>query len=197
MECIILASGSPRRREILTDMGVAFEICAADVDEACNLGARAAVAELSRRKALAVSAAKPGRIVLAADTLVAVDDVPMGKPRDTEDALAMLRKLSGRWHQVHTGVCVVDTAGGLHAGVDTTDVRFDVVSDEELRAYIATGEPMDKAGAYAIQGAAGQWIPEIRGSRTGVIGLPVDLTRRLLAACGVDAAGTKKEESLK
>ncbi|MBE5803303.1 MAG: septum formation protein Maf [Clostridiales bacterium] len=182
---LILASQSPRRRELLSLTGLSFAVDAPEVDETCSLGARDAVLELSRRKALAAADKHPGKVILASDTLVAVDDVPLGKPVDTADAFRMLRSLADRWHQVHTGVCVVDENGGLHAGVDATDVRFGPMSDEEIRAYIATSEPMDKAGAYALQGIAGLWIEEIRGSHTNVIGLPMTLTRKLLEECGL------------
>ena len=182
---LILASQSPRRRELLSLTGIPFEVDAPEVDESCTLGAREAVLELSRRKALAAAAKHPGKVILASDTLVAVDDIPLGKPTDEEDAFRMLRSLSGRWHQVYTGVCVISATGDIHAEADATDVRFGHMTDETIRAYIATGEPMDKAGAYALQGIAGLWIEEIRGSHTNVIGLPLTLTRRLLEACGL------------
>ncbi len=182
---LILASQSPRRRELLSLTGIPFEVDAPEVDETCTLGARDAVLELSRRKALAAAARHPGKVILASDTLVAVDDVPLGKPADEADAFRMLRSLSGRWHQVYTGVCVISAAGDVYAEVDATDVRFGPMSDEAIRAYIATGEPMDKAGAYALQGIAGLWIEEIRGSHTNVIGLPLTLTRKLLENCGL------------
>ena len=182
---LILASASPRRRELLSLTGLSFTIDAPDVDETCSLPPREAVQELSRRKALAAAALHPGCVILAADTLVSVDDKALGKPRDTEDAFRMLSMLSGRWHQVYTGVACVDKQGNLHVGVDGTDVRFGEMTDEEIRRYIATKEPMDKAGAYALQGIAGLWIEEIRGSHSGVIGLPMGLTRRLLAECGL------------
>lgn len=182
---LILASQSPRRRELLSMTGIPFVVDAPEVDESCTLGARDAVLELSRRKALAAAAKHPGKVILASDTLVAVDDVPLGKPHDADDAFRMLRSLSGRWHQVYTGVCVVSADGTVHADVDATDVRFGSMGDEAIRAYIRTGEPMDKAGAYALQGIAGLWIEEIRGSHTNVIGLPLTLTRRLLEACGL------------
>ena len=182
---LILASQSPRRRELLSLTGIPFEVDAPEVDESCTLGAREAVLELSRRKALAAAAKHPGKVILASDTLVAVDDIPLGKPTDEEDAFRMLRSLSGRWHQVYTGVCVISATGDIHAEVDATDVRFGHMTDEAIRAYIATAEPMDKAGAYALQGIAGLWIEEIRGSHTNVIGLPLTLTRRLLEACGL------------
>lgn len=182
---LILASQSPRRRELLSLTGIPFEVDAPEVDETYTLGARDAVLELSRRKALAAAARHPGQVILASDTLVAVDDVPLGKPADEADAFRMLRSLSGRWHQVYTGVCVISAAGDVYAEVDATDVRFGPMSDEAIRAYIATSEPMDKAGAYALQGIAGLWIEEIRGSHTNVIGLPLTLTRKLLENCGL------------
>ncbi len=182
---LILASQSPRRRELLTLMGIPFTVDAPQVDETCTLGARDAVLELSRRKAHAAAARHPGQVILASDTLVAVDDEPLGKPRDEADAFRMLKSLAGRWHQVYTGVCAIGTDGACHARVDATDVRFGPMSDEAIRAYIRTGEPMDKAGAYALQGIAGLWIEEIRGSHTNVIGLPLTLTRRLLEECGL------------
>ena len=185
MDKIILASASPRRRELLSLLGVPFEIDAPQVDEHTDLGATAAVQALARRKALASAQAQPGRVILAADTLVAIDDVPLGKPADKADAFRMLRLLSGRTHHVSTGVCCVAADGALHSGVDVSEVRFTEMGDEDIRAYIATGEPMDKAGAYALQGIAGQWIEEVRGTPSGIIGLPLPLTRRLLRACGV------------
>ena len=186
---LILASASPRRKELLSLTGLPFTVDAPEVDESCALPPREAVAEISRRKALAGAAAHPGCIVLAADTLVAVDDAALGKPRDAADAARMLRLLSGRWHQVYTGVCAVDAQGGVHSAVDATDVRFAAMPEEAIRRYIATGEPADKAGAYAVQGVAGLWIEELRGSHTNVIGLPLALTRQLLEACGLHPLG--------
>ena len=182
---LILASGSPRRRELMTLTGIPFAVDVPEVNEDCDLPAREAVAELCCRKARAAAAMHPGEVVLAADTLVSVDNLPLGKPHDEEDAFRMLKSLSGRWHQVYTGVACVDKQGNLHVDVDGTDVRFGEMTDAEIRRYIATGEPMDKAGAYALQGIAGLWIEEIRGSHSGVIGLPMALTRRLLAECGL------------
>ena len=180
---LILASASPRRRELLALTGLPFTVDAPDVDETCSLPPREAVMELSRRKALAAAQLHPGCVILAADTLVAVDDAALGKPHDAEDAFRMLRSLSGRWHQVYTGVTVVDADGTVHCEADATDVHFEDMSDEAIRRYIATGEPMDKAGAYAVQGIAGLWIDQLRGSHTNVIGLPMALTRRLLEDC--------------
>lgn len=182
---LILASASPRRKELLSLTGIPFDIDAPQVDEACSLPAREAVLEISRRKAQAVAALHPGKAILASDTLVAVDDMPLGKPKDEADAARMLRLLSGRWHQVYTGVCVLSETGRMFQGEDATSVRFSPMTDEEIRAYIRTGEPMDKAGAYAVQGVAGLWVEEIRGSVSNVIGLPLTLTRRLLQQCGL------------
>ena len=182
---LILASASPRRRELLGLTGLPFLIDAPDVDETCSLPTREAVKELSRRKALAAAKLHPGCVILAADTLVSVDEKALGKPQNTEDAFRMLSLLSGRWHQVYTGVTVVDIGGSLHCEADVTDVHFEEMSEDAIRRYIATGEPMDKAGAYAVQGIAGLWIDQLRGSHTNVIGLPMALTRRLLEKCGL------------
>ena len=182
---LILASASPRRRELLSLTGLPFRIDAPDVDETCFLPPREAVKELSRRKALAAAKLHPGCVILAADTLVSVDDKALGKPQDAEDAYRMLSLLSGRWHQVYTGVTVVDRDGNLHCEADVTDVHFEEMSEDAIRRYIATGEPMDKAGAYAVQGIAGLWIDQLRGSHTNVIGLPLHTTRDLLTRCGL------------
>lgn len=182
---LILASASPRRRELLGLTGLPFLIDAPDVDETCSLPPREAVKELSRRKALAAAKLHPGCVILAADTLVSVDEKALGKPQDAEDAFRMLSLLSGRWHQVYTGVTVVDIGGSLHCEADVTDVHFEEMSEDAIRRYIATNEPMDKAGAYAVQGIAGLWIDQLRGSHTNVIGLPMALTRRLLEKCGL------------
>ena len=182
---LVLASGSPRRRELLERAGLRFLVDAPEVDEHTGLGAREAVQELSRRKALAGAAQRPGEIVLAADTLVAVDNRPLGKPENEEDARRMLRLLSGRRHHVYTGVCAVSAEGEVFAGLDEAEVSFVPLTEEDIRRYIATGEPMDKAGAYAMQGGAALWIDEVRGCPTGVIGLPLPLTLSLLRRCGL------------
>ena len=184
MPRLILASASPRRSQLLRLLGIPFEVDAPEVDETTDLPPREAVQLLSRRKALAGASLHPGCIVLAADTLVALEDTPLGKPRDEAEAFRMLRSLSGREHHVYTGVCCVAPDGSLRAGLDTSRVRFSPMTDAEIRAYIATGEPMDKAGAYALQGGAAAWIESLQGSPSGVIGLPLPLTRRLLAECG-------------
>ena len=177
MEAIILASGSPRRSQILTQMGVAFEKHAAEVDEHCALGAREAVAELSQRKAQAVAAQFPGRVVLAADTLVALDNQPLGKPKDEADALRMLRQLQGEMHSVFTGVTLIVKENGSVISKQTfsqeTRVYLYAMTDEEIQDYIATGEPMDKAGAYGIQGRFAAYVEGIEGDYNNVVGLPV------------------------
>lgn len=181
---LILASSSPRRRELLFQAGIPFEADAPEVDEECGLPAREAVAEISRRKALAAAGAHPGRFILASDTLVAVDGLALGKPRDPEDARRMLRLLSGRTHQVYTGVTVADPQGRVWTETDASSVTFDALSEEEIDAYVAGGEPLDKAGAYAIQGRAALFVSHLDGCFFGVMGLPLYLVRRMLRRAG-------------
>ena len=181
---LILASASPRRQELLSQARLPFEVDAPDVDETCDLPIEEAVAELSRRKAEAALQVHPGRYILAADTLVAVDGRKLGKPASEAEACAMLRLLSGRGHTVCTGVTVVNPAGAFLTDTDVSHVFFDPLSEEDIAAYVATGEPLDKAGSYAIQGQAALWIRRMEGSPSGVIGLPLDLVRRLLERSG-------------
>ena len=183
-DILILASQSPRRRELLTQAGIPFEVHVPDVDESCSLPAAEAVAELSRRKALACLPSFSGRFILASDTLVCLDGVSLGKPRDREDAFRMLRSLSGRTHDVFTGVTVLSPGGDAFTGVSSARVTFSDVPDEELRAYVRLDEPLDKAGAYAIQGKAGLWAERLEGSWSAVIGLPLPLVRQLLLQAG-------------
>lgn len=190
MADLILASSSPRRRELMALTGLDYIIDAPDVDETCDLPAREAVGELACRKARAAAALHPGEVVLAADTLVSLEGKALGKPHDEEEAFRMLSSLQGRWHQVYTGVTVVDRSGVIRHEVDASEVRFGAMTEEEIRQYIATGEPMDKAGAYALQGIAGLWIEEVRGSHTGIIGLPLAVVRRLLRESGLQAPKT-------
>ena len=147
---LILASSSPRRRDLLSIAGIPFEVHVPEVDEFCDLPAESAVAELSRRKALACRQAFPERFILGADTLVALDGKKLGKPTDREDACRMLRLLSGRTHQVFTGITVVTPDGNILTETDTSSVTFEPVSESEIFDYVESGEPMDKAGAYAI-----------------------------------------------
>lgn len=183
-EKIVLASCSPRRSELLTLAGIPFETAAPDVDESCSLPAGQAVAELSVRKAKAVGALFPGRYILAADTLVSLNEVKLGKPHDAEDAANMLRTLSGRTHQVYTGVTVLSPAGELFTGSDRSDVTFCPLTEDDIHNYVLSGEPMDKAGAYALQGRASLWISRVEGSFSSVIGLPLFLVRSLLLRSG-------------
>jgi septum formation protein len=178
---LILASRSPRRAQLLEGAGIAFEVLAADVDETPlpDETPAAYVERLAIEKAKAVLALRPGARVLGADTTVTVDGEILGKPLDDADAERMLRKLSGRSHLVHTGVAVV-SARGVQSGVDTTRVWFDAMTDEDISWYIATGEPVDRAGAYAIQGFASRFIPRIEGSYSNVVGLPVAMVSSIL-----------------
>ena len=181
----MLASASPRRAQILRALGVPFVVRAADLDEAlAHLEPGAAAAErLARAKALAVAAAET-LPVLAADTLVVCDGVVLGKPADAAQAASMLRQLSGRDHEVVTGVCLV-AFGEARSGVESTTVRFAAMTEAEIAAYVATGEPMDKAGAYHVDGRGALFVASVSGSPSNVAGLPVRLVARLAAEAGV------------
>ena len=185
---LVLASASPRRQELLRAAGIPFTVQAANVDETWRRGEepREFAERLAREKALTVWRAYPKDVALGADTIVVVDDTILGKPIDSADAGRMLRMLSGRQHRVITAVAVVSaeprTTGDPKISVasETTNVTMSEISDTEIRDYIATGEPMDKAGAYAIQGIASRWIPRIEGDYSNVVGLPVALVYRIL-----------------
>lgn len=180
---VILASGSPRRRELLTRMGIEFEIDVPDVDETVKGTPEEMVTILAERKARAVADKREDGIIVAADTLVALSGCALGKPKDDEEAKQMLTSLSGRAHQVYTGVCVIRVApDGMEIRKDAacTHVSFRSLSEEEIDAYVATGEPRDKAGAYAIQGGAAAFVEGCEGSRSNVIGLPVGLLQQML-----------------
>ncbi len=184
MEKLILASCSPRRSELLARTGIPFETVSPDVDETCSLPAERAVSVLSARKARAVGGLFPGRRIIAADTLVALDGRLLGKPADADDAVNMLQLLSGRTHQVFTGVSVLSPSGVIFTESDCTDVTFCAIPEDEILNYVRTGEPMDKAGAYALQGRASLWITRIEGNYSSVIGLPLYMVRRLLLRSG-------------
>lgn len=188
MNGLILASRSPRRCELLSRLGLPFETDAPDVDETCGLPAPEAVSQLSLRKASAAAALHPECWIIGADTLVSVDGQSLGKPKDQAEAVRMLQALSGRTHQVYTGVTVIAPSGCAVTEMDCTDVTFDRLSDSEILAYVRSGEPMDKAGAYALQGKAGAWVTRLNGSDTSVIGLPLYLVRRLLIRAGYPLA---------
>ena len=183
---LILASGSPRRRELLAKMGYTFETCSPDVDEHVAGHARDIVYTLAERKAHAGAAHYDSGVIIASDTLVSLDGAPLGKPEDAEDARRMLRALSDREHEVFSGVCVLDIASGRHeTRAVRTGVTFRKITEEEIDAYIATGEPMDKAGAYAIQGGAGAFVTKLDGSFENVMGFPVQEVREMLEAFGM------------
>lgn len=177
---LILASGSPRRRELLDQMGLIYTIDSPDVDE--NYVGRPAetVLEISRRKAVAVAARHPDSVILAADTLVFADEA-LGKPHTPERAKEMLTALADNWHNVYTGITLINTnSGRVLRNVDRTRVHMTSMTEQEMNAYIATGEPLDKAGAYAIQGQGGMFIDRIDGSYSNVVGLPMTMLRTML-----------------
>jgi septum formation protein len=203
---IVLASASPRRQELLRRAGIPFTVQPAQIDETPHPGEspRNCAERLAREKALDVFKRRPGEWVLGADTIVVIDEAILGKPRDENDAARMLRLLSGRMHRVITGVCLGGDKGARgpwsaagdaqplkteereprtwveDARSETTLVTMGDLSEAEIRSYIATGEPMDKAGAYAIQGIASRWIPRVEGDYSNVVGLPVALVYRML-----------------
>lgn len=182
---LVLASTSPRRQELLRNAGIAFEVQPAHIpeDPLPGEGAKECAERLAREKALAVARQRPRDWVLAADTVVVVDNQILGKPADAADAARMLRMLSGRTHQVITGVCLV-VSGQWSLASETTLVTMSQISDHDISDYVASGEPMDKAGAYAIQGIASRWIPRIDGDYSNVVGLPVALVCRMLQEHG-------------
>src|SRR6266478_5725361 len=191
---LVLASASPRRQELLRNAGIPFTLSPTDIPELPQPGesGRDCAQRLARKKARAVFQQRPADFVLGADTVVAVGDEILGKPRDEADAARMLRLLSGRTHQVTTGVCLMGprtenqklTTGFEDTRSETTLVTMTTLTDEDIRSYIASGEPIDKAGAYAIQGIASRWIPQIEGDYFNVVGLPVRLVYLMLREHG-------------
>lgn len=184
---LILASESPRRKELLRLTGLDFEVIPSGIEEMPQKGENPAehVLELSKRKAGAVSSLRPDAWILGADTIVVIDGEIMGKPAQTSEAKRMLRKLSGREHHVHTGFTIVRETVDIFLGdVVTSSVLFKDISEEEINWYVRTEEPYDKAGGYAVQGAGAIFIKEIRGSYTNVIGLPLCEAVSLLKQVG-------------
>ncbi|HET6361444.1 MAG TPA: Maf family protein [Gemmatimonadota bacterium] len=188
---LVLASGSPRRRELLERLGLAFEVMPPpDGLESPWDGTVPPLdfaADLARRKTSAVAANRPDAIVLGADTIVVLDGAVLGKPRDEHDARAMLFRLAGREHLVHTAVAIDAPGGQEHraaSGIETTSVRFRPLEVDEIAAYVATGEPLDKAGAYGIQGYGAALVESVRGCFFNVMGLPVTRVLALLAGLG-------------
>jgi septum formation protein len=196
---LYLASQSPRRRELLARLGIDFRVLDVAVVE-CRLPHETPtqyVCRVAVDKARAGLSAKPGALVLAADTEVVLDDEVFGKPRDARDAAGMLRRLSGRTHQVLSAVCVASDDRMAQA-LSVSEVTFAALDDDTIDTYVASGEPEGKAGAYAIQGAAQAFIPHLSGSYSGVMGLPLHETARLLAEFGMfDAMRESDSEGLR
>ncbi len=188
---LVLASGSPRRSDLLAKLGVSFEVRSADIDETPIAGESpdALLRRLAEQKARAVWAALDVPcVVLGADTIVVLDGEILGKPTDASEARQMLRSLSGRSHEASTGVAVVDVDGVAAVEVSTTVVTMHPISESDIDWYLATGEPFDKAGSYALQGHGGVFVEKIDGNMASVIGLPLDITRRMLEAVGISLA---------
>jgi len=188
---VILASQSPRRQQLLGQIGLQFKVQVADIDETMDpsLSVDRAVAVTSAKKALAIEAGKDD-VVIAADTIVVIDGAVLGKPHNKDEAFWMLRRLSGREHRVMTGV-TVKKGGKLESFTEVTSVTFRPLSDEEIYAYIETGEPMDKAGSYGIQGYGSVFVSKLEGDYFNVMGLPLCSLCPLLRSFGVAVLGEK------
>ncbi len=184
---IILASASPRRRQLLDLIGMPYLLRPADVEEIQRPGeaGTAFATRASRDKAVAVAAGSNDLPVLGSDTVVEIDGEILGKPQDRDDAIRMLRRLSGRSHHVHTGVALA-LGNQCESLVDSTEVRFHPLIEKTIDWYVATGEPMDKAGAYAVQGCGGLLVEGIHGSPHTVVGLPIHRLPELFTRCGID-----------
>jgi septum formation protein len=195
---LILASKSPRRAEILRAVGWPFEAVAANIDEtrALDEDAVSYVKRLAHTKAATVAERVPGRLILGADTIVVVDGEILGQPGDAEDARRMLNLLNGKWHEVLTGVALINdqAEGDPRVVVDhaVTRVRFGQMSEEEIDWYVATHEPLDKAGAYAIQGHAALFIEEVQGDYFNIVGLPIRLVYELLNKTNLTVADERR-----
>ena len=187
---LVLASGSPRRAELLRQAGIRFEVSVPDVDETLHPGEapEAYVRRLAAAKARHVAASHPGRPVLGADTTVVVDGQVLGKPCDAADAVRMLGQLSGRSHLVLTGVCLIGPAGETRIDAAVTTVEFRALQAAEIGEYVDSGEPMDKAGGYAIQGGAAGFVTRLDGEYSNVVGLPVALIQGMCRASGIQVS---------
>ena len=182
---LILASASPRRRELLKLMGIDFVACPVDADEHMTGAPDQVVMALAERKARAAAILHPGQTVLGADTLVSCAGETLGKPRDAKDAARMLRLLSGNENTVYTGVCVIDgESGRIDVAFDRALVHFVEMDEASIQRYVQSGEPLDKAGAYGVQGMGGMFVSDIEGSPSNVIGLPMHLVRQMLRRIG-------------
>ncbi len=193
---LILASASPRRRDLLDQLGVIYTSEPASIDESQRVGESPSdyVQRMAQEKAQTVAARFPavGVVVLAADTTVVLDGTVLGKPRDSDDAMAILTSLSGRWHTVLTSVCLRG-ASGMTCEVVSTRVEFVALSQAMCEAYLATREPWDKAGAYGIQGLGGVFVRGIQGSYSNVVGLPLYETWQLLCTHGIASTLTPQQ----
>lgn len=192
---LVLASASPRRSSLLADLDLDFTVRPPQADESALPGERPPdlVARLAGEKARMT--VHPGEVVLAADTIVVIDDAILGKPADSADARAMLERLAGRDHEVYTGVALVDGAERIATRVERTQVRIRPMSSAEIAAYVAGGEPMDKAGAYAIQGWGAVYVEAITGNYTNVVGLPIPAVEACFRELGLDLASFRKGSS--
>ncbi|MCY4369771.1 MAG: Maf family protein [bacterium] len=192
---LVLASGSPRRRDLLLSVGLEFDVHVPTIDERPlhNETPRSYVERLARQKAL--TAAGPGRVVLGADTTVVHEGTIIGKPRDPEDARRILARLQGDTHSVYTGVAVAWQGEGepeVRVEVEGSEVKLVPINEAEIVAYVDTGEPLDKAGAYALQGVGAMFVDSVRGSPTNVVGLHLPSAVRLLRSAGVDVMGRSR-----
>jgi len=184
---LILASSSPRRQELLREIGIPFQVHAANINEDQSVGEApiAYALRLAREKAEAVAARYPQSCVLGADTIVVLNGEVLGKPRDRADAARMLRLLSGRTHEVTTAVSLIAPGTLAETRASTTKVHFREIAEAEVQQYVAGDEPMDKAGAYAIQGGASRWTDRIEGEFSNVVGLPLSLVTEMLRTTGL------------
>ena len=184
---LILASGSPRRRELLEGLGIDFRVRPVELDESPRAGEAPENLVLRLAGEKAAAEVRAGELVLAADTLVVLDDDILGKPEDERDATAMLSRMQDREHLVLTGIALLDGPDAQPAtDIVTTRVRIGPISQERIRWYVETGEPLDKAGSYAIQGLGATFVEEIQGNYTNVVGLPIPALSRLFASLGYD-----------
>ncbi len=193
---LILASASPRRSEILRGLGLGFEIEPADIDESrlSDEAAEIYVERIARSKA--DNRRRPGTLTIAADTIVVIDDSVLGKPESPEDAKRMLARLAGREHEVLTAVAVLDAnSGALRSSVERSKVRIAAMSLSEINWYVATGEPLDKAGAYAIQGLGSLFVESVEGNYANIVGLPVPTLDRLVAELGQSLLDVRVESA--
>ncbi|MEO5742330.1 MAG: Maf family protein [Vicinamibacterales bacterium] len=192
---LVLASASPRRADLLRAAGIPFEVFPVDIDEHFRMGEKPehAVVRLAEAKATVAAASYPDAIVIGADTTVVIRGEALAKPTDAEDAARMLRLLSGRSHEVLTGVCLCGQGRRL-LHVEPTRVRIAQLGESEIAWYVSTGEPFDKAGGYAAQGLASRFIEGIEGSYSNVVGLPISSVYELLKKLGCDILGVKKSQ---